>query len=89
MFYTSSVIPFITPGKDGSYSAPQTLKGSPLRMRGTWVSGTEYFDGTVATSDGIMYQHVVVYNNVYYVCLNYEELKKNNWLSTPSSVSYW
>lgn len=89
MFYTSSVIPFITPGKDGSYSAPQTLKGSPLRMRGTWVSGTEYFDGTVATSDGIMYQDVVVYNNVYYVCLNYEELKKNNWLSTPSSVSYW
>lgn len=89
MFYTSSVIPFITPGKDGSYSAPQTLKGSPLRMRGTWVSGTEYFDGTVATSDGIMYQDVVVYNNVYYVCLNSEELRKNNWLSTPSSVSYW
>lgn len=89
MFYTSSIIPFITPGKDGSYSAPQTLKGSPLRMRGTWVSGTEYFDGTVATSDGVMYQDVVVYNNVYYVCLNYEELKKNNWLSTPSSVSYW
>lgn len=89
MFYTSSVIPFITPGKDGSYSAPQTLKGGPLRMRGTWVSGTEYFDGTVATSDGIMYQDVVVYNNVYYVCLNSEELRKNNWLSTPSSVSYW
>lgn len=89
MFYTSSVIPFITPGKDGSYSAPQTLKGGPLRMRGTWVSGTEYFDGTIATSDGIMYQDVVVYNNVYYVCLNSEELRKNNWLSTPSSVSYW
>ena len=89
MFYTSSVIPFITPGKDGSYSAPQTLKGGPLRMRGTWVSGTEYFDGTVATSDGVMYQDVVVYNNVYYVCLNSEELRKNNWLSTPSSVSYW
>lgn len=89
MFYTSSVIPFITPGKDGSYSAPQTLKGGPLRMRGTWVSGTEYFDGTVATSDGVMYQDVVVYNNVYYICLNSEELRKNNWLSTPSSVSYW
>ena len=89
MFYTSSVIPFITPGKDGSYSAPQTLKGGPLRMRGTWVSGTEYFDGTVSTGDGIMYQDVVVYNNVYYVCLNSEELRKNNWLSTPSSVSYW
>lgn len=89
MFYTSIVVPFPTPGKDGQDAAPQALKGSPLRMRGTWVSGTEYFDGTVATSDGVMYQDVVVYNNVYYVCLNYEELKKNNWLSTPSSVSYW
>lgn len=89
MFYTSSIIPFITPGKDGSYSAPQTLKGGPIRMRGTWVPGTEYFDGTVPTSDGVMYQDVVVYNNVYYICLNYEELKKNNWLSKPNSVSYW
>ena len=89
MFYTSSIIPFITPGKDGEASAPQTLKGSPLRMRGTWVSGTVYLDGTVVDSDGVMYQDVVVYNNVYYVCLNYEELDKNNWLSTPSSVSYW
>lgn len=89
MFYTSSIVPFVTPGKDGSYSAPQTLKGGPLRMRGAWVDGTEYFDGTVPTSDGVMYQDVVVYNNVYYVCLNYEELKKNDWHSTPSSVSYW
>lgn len=89
MFYTSSVIPFITPGKDGEAAAPQTLKGSPLRMRGTWVSGTEYFDGTVATSDGIMYQDVVVYNNVYYVCVNHEGLNSGNWLLTPSSTDYW
>lgn len=89
MFYTSSVIPFITPGKDGEAAAPQTLKGSPLRMRGTWVSGTEYFDGTVATSDGIMYQDVVIYNNVYYVCVNHEGLNSGNWLLTPSSTDYW
>lgn len=89
MFYTSSVIPFITPGKDGEAAAPQTLKGSPLRMRGTWVSGTEYFDGTVATTDGIMYQDVVVYNNVYYVCVNHEGLNSGNWLLTPSSTDYW
>ena len=89
MFYTSSVIPFITPGKDGEAAAPQTLKGSPLRMRGTWVSGTEYFDGTVATSDGVMYQDVVVYNNVYYVCVNHEGLNSGNWLLTPSSTDYW
>lgn len=89
MFYTSSVIPFITPGKDGEAAAPQTLKGSPLRMRGTWVSGTEYFDGTVATSDGIMYQDVVIYNNIYYVCVNHEGLNSGNWLTTPSSTDYW
>lgn len=88
-FYASVVVPFSTPGKNGQDAAPQTLKGSPLRMRGTWAPKTEYFDGTVATSDGVKYQDVVVYNNVYYVCLNHEELKKNNWLSTPSSVSYW
>ena len=89
MFYTSSVIPFITPGKDGDATAPQTLKGSPLRMRGTWVSGTEYFDGTVAASDGVMYQDVVIYNNIYYVCVNHEELSSGNWLLTPSSTDYW
>ena len=89
MFYTSSVIPFITPGKDGEAAAPQTLKGSPLRMRGTWVSGTEYFDGTVATTDGIMYQDVVIYNNIYYVCVNHEGLNSGNWLLTPSSTDYW
>lgn len=89
MFYTSSVIPFITPGKDGDAAAPQTLKGSPLRMRGTWVSGTEYFDGTVAASDGVMYQDVVIYNNIYYVCVNHEELSSGNWLLTPSSTDYW
>lgn len=89
MFYTSSVIPFITPGKDGEAAAPQTLKGSPLRMRGTWVSGTEYFDGTVATTDGIMYQDVVIYNNIYYVCVNHDGLNSGNWLLTPSSTDYW
>ena len=89
MFYTSSVIPFITPGKDGEAAAPQTLKGSPLRMRGTWVSGTEYFDGTVATTDGIMYQDVVIYNNVYYVCVNHDRLNSGNWLITPDSTDYW
>lgn len=88
-FYTSIVVPFSTPGKDGQDAAPQTLKGSPLRMRGSWVSGTEYFDGTVATSDGVMYQDVVVYNNLYYVCVNHDGLKANNWTQTPGSTEYW
>lgn len=88
-FYTSVVVPFSTPGKNGQDAAPQTLKGSPLRMRGTWVSGTEYFDGTVAASDGVMYQDVVIYNNLYYVCVNHEGLNSGNWLLTPSSTDYW
>lgn len=89
MFYTSIVVPFSTPGKDGQDAAPQTLKGSPLRMRGSWVSGTEYFDGTVATVDGTMYQDVVIYNNIYYVCVNHDGLKANNWTQTPNSTTYW
>lgn len=89
MFYTSVVVPFSTPGKDGQDAAPQTLKGSPLRMRGTWSSGTEYFDGTVATTDGTMYQDVVVHNNLYYVCVNHDGLKANNWTQEPSSTTYW
>lgn len=89
MFCTSIVVPFSTPGKDGQDAAPQTLKGSPLRMRGSWVSGTEYFDGTIATTDGIMYQDAVVYNNLYYICVNHDGLKTNNWTQTPSSTEYW
>lgn len=90
-FYTSVVVPFSTPGKNGQDAAPQTLKGSPLRMRGAWVSGTEYFDGTVATTDGTMYQDVVVYGDdkLYYVCVNHDGLKANNWTQTPSSTEYW
>lgn len=89
MFCTSIVVPFSTPGKDGQDAAPQTLKGSPLRMRGSWVSGTEYFDGTIATTDGIMYQDAVVYNNLYYICVNHDGLKTNNWTQTPNSTEYW
>lgn len=89
MFYTSVVVPFSTPGKNGQDAAPQTLKGSPLRMRGTWSSGTEYFDGTVATTDGIMYQDVVVHDKLYYVCVNHDGLSSGNWLLTPSSTDYW
>lgn len=89
MFYTSIVVPFSTPGKDGQDAAPQTIKGSPLRMRGSWVSGTEYFDGTIATTDGTMYQDVVAYNNLHYVCVNHDGLKANNWTQTPGSTEYW
>lgn len=88
-FYTSVVVPFSTPGKNGQDAAPQTLKGSPLRMRGTWSHGTEYFDGTVATTDGTMYQDVVMYDNLYYVCVNHDGLKANSWTQAPNSTEYW
>lgn len=88
-FYTSVVVPFSTPGKNGQDAASQTLKGSPLRMRGTWSHDTEYFDGTVATTDGTMYQDVVMYDNLYYVCVNHDGLKDNNWTQTPNSTEYW
>lgn len=91
MFYTSAVVPFITPGKDGSASAPQTLIGSPLRMLGTWQEGKEYLDGTIAASDGVKYQDIVLYSNQYYVCVNHDEIAKlpNKWNTTPPSTSYW
>lgn len=91
MYYTSAVVPFITPGKDGSTSAPQTLKGSPLRMLGTWQKGKEYFDGTIAASDGVKYQDIVVYNNKYYVCVNHDEIANlpNKWNTQPTDTSYW
>lgn len=88
-FYASVVVPFSTPGKNGQDAAPQTLKGSPLRMRGTWSHDTEYFDGTVATTDGTMYQDVVMYDNLYYVCVNHDGLKANNWTQAPNSTEYW
>lgn len=90
-FYTSVVVPFSTPGKNGQDAAPQTLKGSPLRMRGMWAPKTEYFDGTVAASDGVMYQDVVMYGDdkLYYVCVNHDGLKANNWTQTPNSTEYW
>lgn len=88
-FYASVVVPFSTPGKNGQDAAPQTIKGSPLRMRGTWAPKTEYFDGTVATTDGTMYQDVVMYDNLYYVCVNHDGLKANNWTQAPNSTEYW
>jgi len=68
-------------GDPGSSSGPtgQTFKGSPLRMLGAWVEGKKYYDGKRDAEDGVFYQDVVLYNNMYYACINTETGDTNNW----------
>lgn len=72
---------------DGESS--QTSVGSPLRMVGEWISGRKYYDGKRATSDGIFYQDVVLYNNTYYACVDTEEGERSNWVTTPDKAQYF
>ena len=60
----------------------QELKGSPLRDRGEWVTGTTYYDGTIAVNN-IFYQDFVLYNNIYYVCVDTQVGLGEDWTSTP------
>ena len=89
-FVDSITIPISAAGKDGNAGTGQTLKGSPLRMRGSHVIGTKYLDGKRASDeDGVFYQDVVLYNNVYYACVNTEAGESNNWSTYPDVASYW
>ena len=89
-FIDSITIPISAAGKDGNASTGQTLKGSPLRMRGSHVINTKYLDGKRASDeDGVFYQDVVLYNNVYYACVNTEAGENNNWSTYPDHASYW
>ena len=89
-FIDSIIIPISAAGKDGNASTGQTLKGSPLRMRGSHVINTKYLDGKRASDeDGVFYQDVVLYNNVYYACVNTEAGENNNWSTYPDHASYW
>lgn len=72
---------------DGGSS--QTSVGSPLRMVGGWISGHKYYDGKRATSDGVFYQDVILYNNTYYACVDTEEGERNNWVTTPDKAQYF
>lgn len=76
-------------------SSSQTLKGSPLRNRGVWQSGVQYFDGTTQSDGGLFYQDFVSYThsvvtdgaskNVtdFYVC------KKQCSNIVPTNTDYW
>lgn len=84
-------------GKDGEATTGQTFKGSPLRMSRevdgqtltTWKSGLKYYDGKRDAEDGVFYQDVVIYNNMYYVCINTEAGESDQWKTAPDAASYW
>lgn len=76
-------------------SSSQTLKGSPLRNRGAWQTGVQYFDGTTQSDGGLFYQDFVSYTHSvvtdgtsknitdFYVC------KKQCSNIVPTNTDYW
>lgn len=94
-YLTSMTIPVSASGQKGDKgdagdgSVGQTFKGSPLRIAGAWQSGKEYYDGKRDAQDGIFYQDVVLYENMYYVCVNTEAGNDNGWNLTPDIAGYW
>lgn len=96
-FVDSITIPISAAGKDGDAATGQTFKGSPLRMSRevdgqtltTWKSGLKYYDGKRDAEDGVFYQDVVIYNNMYYVCINTEAGESDQWKTAPDAASYW
>lgn len=84
-------------GDAGDGSVGQTFKGSPLRMSREingqvttdWIQGAKYYDGKRDAQDGIFYQDVVLYENMYYVCVNTDSGNDNGWNLTPDVAGYW
>lgn len=94
-YLTSMAIPVSSSGEKGDKgdtgegSVGQTFKGSPLRIDGAWQSGKTYYDGKRDAENGIFYQDVVLYENMYYVCVNTETGEKDKWVKTPDVATYW
>ena len=88
-FVCSMVIPISAAGKDGEAATGQTFKGSPLRILDSWESGKKYYDGKRDAENGVFYQDVVLYNNMYYACINTEAGESDQWKTQPSTASYW
>lgn len=89
---TSMTIPVSSSGDKGDHgdgSIGQTFKGSPLRIVGAWTSGKKYYDGKRDAENGIFYQDVVLYENMYYVCVNTESGESDHWATTPDVATYW
>lgn len=89
---TSMTIPVSSSGDKGDPgdgSIGQTFKGSPLRIVGAWTSGKKYYDGKRDAENGIFYQDVVLYENMYYVCVNTDSGESDDWTMTPDVATYW
>lgn len=89
---TSMTIPVSSSGDKGDPgdgSIGQTFKCSPLRIVGAWTSGKKYYDGKRDAENGIFYQDVVLYENMYYVCVNTDSGESDHWTMTPDVATYW
>lgn len=89
---TSMTIPVSSAGEKGDPgdgSTGQAFKGSPLRIVGAWTSGKKYYDGKRDAENGIFYQDVVLYKNMYYVCVNTDSGESDHWVMTPDVATYW
>lgn len=89
---TSMTIPVSSSGDKGDPgdgSIGQTFKGSPLRIVGAWASGKKYYDGKRDAKNGIFYQDVVLYENMYYVCVNTDSGESDHWVMTPDVATYF
>lgn len=85
-YLTSMTIPV---SASGDTSIGQTFKGSPLRIVGAWQSATKYYDGKRDAENGIFYQDVVLYKNIYYACINTDSGESDNWNTPPITATYW
>lgn len=91
-YLTSMTIPVSSSGDKGDpgdRSIGQTFKGSPLRIVGAWASGKKYYDGKRDAENGIFYQDVVLYENMYYVCVNTDSGESDHWVMTPDVATYF
>lgn len=91
-YLTSMTIPVSSSGDKGNPgdgSIGQTFKGSPLRIVGAWASGKKYYDGKRDAENGIFYQDVVLYENMYYVCVNTDTGESDHWVMTPDVATYF
>lgn len=89
---TSMTIPVSSSGDKGDPgdgSIGQTFKGSPLRIVGAWTGGKKYYDGKRDAENGIFYQDVVLYENMYYVCVNTDSGESDHWVMTPDVATYF
>ena len=85
-YLTSTTIPV---SASGDTSTGQAFNGSLLRIIGEWQRGTKYYDGKRDVEDGILYQDIVLYKNMYYVCVNTDSGEGDHWQTPPTTATYW